>query len=36
VCGEVDVGGDEEAKDEKLVKVMFLLENVEVSGKLDI
>ena len=35
ICGEVDVCGDEETKDEKLTKVMFLLENVEVLSKLD-
>jgi hypothetical protein len=35
MCGEVDVCGDKEAKDEKLTKVMFLLENVEVLGRSD-
>jgi hypothetical protein len=35
ICGKVDVCGGKEAKDEKLTKVMFLLENMDVLGKLD-
>jgi hypothetical protein len=35
MCGKVYVCANKEAKDENIMKVIFLLENMEVLGKLD-